>query len=78
MAEKLGDLIQCSAGIARLLVKAWRIWCGATAASRPHALEMARSSSLIASARIGAPSGSRNRFTNRKWALTERKATADW
>ena len=51
---------------ARLLPNACRSWCGAHVRSIPARREHAAISSLIASGRIGAPIGSRNRLTSTK------------
>ena len=76
VAEELLNLIDVPPASTRLLPNACRNWCGDTARSSPARRHNAASNSLTASGVIGAPTGSRNKFTNTKSDTAARATSA--
>ena len=66
MTEQLSDHIDPASGIRQIAAEGVPQGWGETTRSSPARREHAASSSLTASGRIGAPTGSRNRLTNTK------------
>ena len=66
MAEQLLGLVDDPPASRTLEAKACLSWCGVGGPSSPARRAAAATRSLTASSRIGAPTGSRNRFTSAK------------